>query len=125
MAAPSGSGNPAHGAFIIHLDALKTAVTDPGGLATALYSRGLIDRLAFQRARLTSLAPLEQSQELLSALDGKIAASEAAFDEFLELISTNPVMEDICSLLCETRGKMEKKPDLPTLTYQSLPISLF
>ena len=106
MATP-GSSNPGHEAFLVHLDTLRTAVTDPGGLATALYSRGLIDRLAYQRANLTTLTTLttlERSQELLSALDGKIAASEAAFDTFLSLISGNPVMEDMCAVLSESRG---------------------
>ena len=103
MATP-GSSNPGHEAFLVHLDTLRTAVTDPGGLATALYSRGLIDRLAYQRANLTTLTTLERSQELLSALDGKIAASEAAFDTFLSLISRNPVMEDMCAVLSESRG---------------------
>ena len=103
MATP-GSSNPGHEAFLVHLDTLRAAVTDPGGLATALYSRGLIDRLAYQRANLTTLTMLERSQELLSALDGKIAASEAAFDTFLSLISRNPVMEDMCAVLAESRG---------------------
>ncbi|CAI8016133.1 hypothetical protein GBAR_LOCUS9920 [Geodia barretti] len=102
MATP-GSSNPGHEAFLVHLDTLRAAVTDPGGLATALYSRGLIDRLAYQRANLTTLTMLERSQELLSALDGKIAASEAAFDTFLSLISRNPVMEDMCAVLSESR----------------------
>ena len=103
MATP-GSRNPGHEAFLVQLDTLRTAVTDPGGLAAALYSNGLIDRLAFQRANLTTLATLERSQELLSALDGKMAASEAAFDTFLSVIHRIPVMEDMCALLSESRG---------------------
>lgn len=104
MATPPLSRNPGHEAFLVHLDTLRTAVTDPGGLATALYSQGLIDRLVYQRANLTTLTTLERSQELLSALDGKIAASKAAFDTFLSVISRNPVLEDLCALLSESRG---------------------
>ena len=46
-----------------------------------------VDWLAYQRANLTTLTMLERIQELLYALDGKIATSEAAFDTFLSVIS--------------------------------------
>jgi hypothetical protein len=36
-----------HRSFLKHLNALETAITDPGGLATSLYQEGLIDRLAW------------------------------------------------------------------------------
>lgn len=104
MATPPLSRNPGHEAFLVHLDSLRTAVTDPGGLATALYSQGLIDRLVYQRANLTTLTTLERSQELLSALDGKIATSKAAFDTFLSVMSRNPILEDLRALLSESRG---------------------
>ena len=51
MATP-GSSNPGHEAFLVHLDTLRAAVTDPGGLATALYSRG-----AHRSARLPESQP--------------------------------------------------------------------
>ena len=44
---------------ILSLDTLKTAVTDTCGLVTGLYARGLIDRLHYQRAHLTTLSQLE------------------------------------------------------------------
>lgn len=50
-------------AFLTHLDTLRTAITDPGHLATQLYAKGLLTPLAHQRAQLASLAPLERSQE--------------------------------------------------------------
>ena len=78
---------------------------DPGGIATALYSLGLIDRLNYQKATLTNLAPLERSQDLLSVVDARIASDEGAFDTFLFILSQDPVMEEICRLLWQTRGR--------------------
>lgn len=101
----SSSTNPGHEAFLVHLGALRTAIIDPGGIATELYSRGLIDRLNYQKATLTSLAPLERSQDLLSVLDARLAFDEGAFDTFLSILSQNPVMEEICRLLRQTRGR--------------------
>ena len=92
-------------AFLAHLDALRTAITDPGHLATQLYSAGLITQLAHQRAGLTTLAPLERSNELLTALDGRLATDDGAFDKFLSVLSSDPVMEEMCSKIRETRGE--------------------
>ena len=53
-------------------------VTDPGGLAVELYSNGLIDRVARERASLATVAPLERSRELLQKLENRIESEEAA-----------------------------------------------
>ena len=105
LMATSQKNSPGYEAFLVHLGSLRTAITDPGGLATELYAQGLIDRLNYQRANLSTLAPLERSQDLLSALDCKLASDESAFDRFLEAIGKNPVMEDVCTMLWESRGK--------------------
>ena len=91
-------------AFIAHLDALRTAITDPAHLATQLYSAGLITQLAHQRAGLTTLASLERSNELLTTLDGRLATDEGAFDKFLSVLSSDPVMEEMCRKLRDTKG---------------------
>ena len=104
MAAYSSS-NPGYEAFLVHLATLRTAITDPGELATKLYAQGLIDRLSYQRAVLQSGAPLERSQALLSVLDAKLALKESAFDTFLAVLSQDPTMEDVCKLLWESRGE--------------------
>ena len=89
--------------FLQHLNALETAITDPGGLATLLYQEGLIDRLAWQRADNTlSLAVLERSRELLQKVEVKIENEEEAFDKFLSILSRDPSMEDICRRLRTT-----------------------
>ena len=94
-----------HRSFLKHLNALETAITDPGGLATSLYQEGLIDRLAWQRADNTpSLAVLERSRELLQKVEVKIENEEEAFDKFLSILSRDPSKEDICSRLRTTRG---------------------
>lgn len=103
--ATSSSQNPGYGAFLVHLDRLRTAITDPGGLATGLYARGLIDRLNYQRATLTTLSQLERSQDLLRVLDGRLASDAGAFDTFLTVMGQDPVMEEICQLLWESRGE--------------------
>ena len=103
----ASSKSKTHGyeAFLVHLGSLLTAITDPGGLATDLYSQGLISRLSYQRAHLLSLAPLERSQDLVSALDSKLSSDESAFDKFLTVLGKDAVMEDICTMLWESRGK--------------------
>ena len=96
---------PGYRAFLRHIDTLRTAITDPGHLATQLYAKGLLTSLAHQRANLASLAPLERSQELLSALDGSIASDEGTFDTLLSVLSQDPVMEELCGKLRESRGE--------------------
>ena len=92
-------------AFLTHLDALRKVLTDPAHLATQLYSAGLITQLAHQRAGLATLAPLERSNELLTALDGRLATDEGAFDKFLSILMSDPVMEEMYRKLKETRGE--------------------
>ena len=96
---------PGYRALLTHLSTLRTAITDPGHLATQLYANGLLTSLAHQRANLASLAPLERSQEILSALDGRIAYDEEAFEKLLSVLSQDPVMEELCGKLRENRGE--------------------
>ena len=95
---------PGYRSFLRHLKELESAITDPGGLAVELYSHGLIDRMARQRASLPSMAQLERSRELLHRLEEKIESMEAAFDIFLSILVREPTTEDICRKLRATRG---------------------
>ena len=104
MASPQRE-SPGYRAFLTHLDALKVAITDPGHLATQLYSAGLIPQLAHQNANLDTVAPLNRSGQLLTALDGRLATDEGAFDKFLSVLSLDPVMEEMYRKLRETRGE--------------------
>ena len=94
-----------HRSFLKQLNALETAITDPGDLATSLYQEGLIDRLAWQRADNTpSLAVQERSRELLRKVEVKIERDDEAFDKFLSILSKDSSKEDICRRLRTTRG---------------------
>ena len=95
---------PGYHSFRKHLKELESVVTDPGGLAVQLYSIGLIDRVAKQRASLPSVTQLERSRDLLQKLEDKIEFSEAAFDEFLSILDHDPTMEDVCKILRASRG---------------------
>jgi len=43
---------PGYRTFLTHIHTLRTAITDPGHLATQLYAKGLLTSLAHQRANL-------------------------------------------------------------------------
>ena len=105
MAASLMRSRPGHHSFRRHLSELELAVTDPGRLAVELYSIGLIDRVARQRASLGSVVSVERSRELLLSLESKIEQDEGNFDKFLSILDRNPTMEDICEKLRATRGK--------------------
>ena len=79
-------------------------MTDPGGLAIQLYSKGLIDQVALQRASLTSVTRLERSRELLQKLEDKVKSDKAIFYDFLSILTGDPTMEDICTKLRATSG---------------------
>ena len=98
-----------HRSIRTHLKTLEKAITDPGGLATSLHEKGLIDYLAWQRAEIASAAVLERSRELLQKVMVKIENDEAAFDKFLSILSEDPSMEDICRRLRTTRGTLQKQ----------------
>ena len=110
MASPQRE-SPGYRAFLTHLDGLRTAITDPGHLATQLYSAGLITQLAHQNANLDIVAPLERSGQLLTALDGRLATDEGAFEKFLSVLSSDPVMEDMYRKLRQTRGESNIETD--------------
>ena len=78
---------PSHHSFRGHLSELELAVTDPGRLAVALYSIGLVDRVARQRASLGSVVSVERSRELLQTLESKIEQDEGNFGKFLSIYS--------------------------------------
>ena len=110
MASPQRK-SPGYRAFLTHLDALKVAITDPGHLAMQLYSAGLIPQLAYQNANLDTVAPLNRSGQLLTALDGKLATDEGAFDKFLSILGSGPVMPEMYRKLRETRGERNMDTD--------------
>ena len=72
----------------------------------ALYSIGLVDRVARQRASLGSVVSVERSRELLQTLESKIEQDEGNFDKFLSILDRNPTMEDICEKMRATRGTL-------------------
>ena len=71
-----------------------------------LYSKGLIDLVAKERASLMALAPIERSRELLQKLEDKIKSQEDAFEKFLSILVRYPTFEDICTKLRDTRGNL-------------------
>ena len=104
MATSSSTIQRQHHAFRKNLKILETAITDPGGLATSLYGKGLIDRLAKQRAHSQSATILERNRELLDKLEARIENDVTAFDTFLHILDSDPTMEDICRMLRADRG---------------------
>ena len=106
MAGTSTCYSPGYRSFLKHLKELESAVTDPGGLAVQLYSNGLIDKVAKERASIIALAPTERSRELLQKLDDKIKSQEEAFEQFLSILVREPTFEDICTKLRATRGNL-------------------
>ena len=96
---------PSHPSFRRHLSELELAVTDPGRLAVELYSIGLVDRVARQRASVGSVVSVERSRELLQTLESKIEQNEGNFDKFLSILDRNPTMKDVCEKMRATRGK--------------------
>ena len=104
MSGTSTCSRPGYLSFLKHLKELESAVTDPGGLAVELYSNGLIDKVAKERASLISLAPVERSRELLQKLEDRIESQEAVFEKFLSILVRDPTFEDVCTKLRTTRG---------------------
>ena len=106
MAGTSTCSRPGYLSFLKHLKELESAVTDPGGLAVELYSNGLIDKVAKERASLISLAPVERSRELRQKLEDRIEPQEAVFEKFLSILVRDPTFEDLCTKLRATRGNL-------------------
>ena len=103
MATSLMRSRPGHHSFRRHLSELES---DPGRLAVELYSIGLVDRVARQRASLGSVVSVERSRELLQTLESKIEQDEGNFDKFLSILDRNPTMEDICEKMRVTRGTL-------------------
>ena len=58
-----------------------------------------------------TVAPMNRSGQLLTALDGRLATDEGAFDQFLSVLSSDPVMEEMYRKLRETRGERNMETD--------------
>ena len=71
-----------------------------------LYSIGLIDRVARQRASLGSVVSVERSRELLQTLESNIEQDEGNFDKFLSILDRNQTMKDVCEKMRVTRGTL-------------------
>ena len=112
------TSNPGHRSYREHLPELETAVTNPGRLGVELYSIGLIDREAKERASLVSASQLERSRELLGTLETKIELEKKNFDKFLSILHRDPTMQDIWERLTTTRGSWDNS-NLADFLYKS------
>ena len=91
-------------AFRQHFYDLETAITPPGNLISRLYAAGLITKgvrdEAYDESRTQRCCYC-----LLTAVESKISINEAAFDTFLSVLSQDAAMEELCTILRETKGE--------------------
>ena len=83
---------------------LSNEISDPGWLASELYSRDMISRDMRQKIEAFS-APV-QTRKLLSAVEDQIISSpESKFSDFLDILHSEPSLEHLARELEEAYGE--------------------
>ena len=85
---------------------LSEGISDPGWLATQLYSRDMISRNMRREAELETIPAPTRTRKLLSAVEDQIITSpELKFRDFLYILHSEPSLEHLARKLEETCSK--------------------
>ena len=87
---------------------LNNGISDPGWLASELYSRGMISSNVRQEAQLETLAAPTRTHKLLSAVEHQIKTNPTSkFRDFLYILHRDPSLEHLARMLEEACSKLE------------------
>ena len=87
---------------------LNNGISDPGWLASELYSRDMISSNVRQEAQLQTLASPTRTHTLLSAVEHQIKTSPTfKFRDFLYILHSEPSLEHLARMLEEACSKLE------------------
>ena len=104
-------------AFQMCFAVLCNGISDPGWLASELYSRDMISRDVRQEAELETLSSSKRTRKLLSAVEDQIVTSHKhKFRDFLDILHSEPSLEHLAGKLEEACSKF----CILATTYQSL-----
>ena len=85
---------------------LSDGISDPGWLASELYSRDMISRDMRQAAQLETLPALTRTRNLLSAVEGQLVTSPTSkFRDFLDILHREPSLDHLARKLEEAYSK--------------------
>ena len=88
---------------------LSDGISDPGWLATQLYSRDMISSNVRQEAQLETLAAPTRTHKLLTAVEHQIKTSPTSkFREFLDILHSEPSLEHLAGKLEEAYTPFSK-----------------
>ena len=87
---------------------LSDGISDPGWLASELYSRDMISRDARQEAQLETLPASTRTRKLLSAIEDQIKTSPVSkFRGFLDILHSEPSLKHLARKLEEAYCKLQ------------------
>ena len=93
-------------AFQKHFAVLCDGISDPGWLASELYSRDMISRDMRREAQLETTPAPTRTRNLLSAVEDQILTSpEPKFRDFLYILHSEPSLEHLARKLEEACSK--------------------
>ena len=85
---------------------LSNGISDPGLLASELYSRDMISSNLRQEAQLERIPAPTRTHKLLSAVEGQIKTSpELKFRDFLYILHSEPSLDHLARKLEEAYGE--------------------
>ena len=91
-------------AFLKCFAVLNDGISDPGWLATQLYSNGMISR--DMRREVEAFSAPMQTRKLLSAVEDQIISSpESKFTDFLDILYSEPSLEHLARKLEQAYGE--------------------
>ena len=93
--------------FQKHFAVLCEGISDPGLLATQLYSRDMISRDMRREAELETIPAPTRTRKLLSAVEDQIITSpEPKFSDLLNILHSEPSLEHLAKMLEEACSKL-------------------
>ena len=94
--------------FQKHFAVLCKRISDPGWLASELYSRDMISHNMRQEAQLETLSAPTRIRKLLSAVEDQIVTSPASkFRDFLDILHSEPSLDHLARKLEEAYSKLK------------------
>ena len=101
-----GADSAEYQAFQSCFAILSNGITEPGWLATELYSRDMISRDMRQEVQLETVPALIRTRKLLSAVEDQILTSpQPKFGDFLYILHSEPSLEHLARTLEEAYSK--------------------
>eukprot|EP00731_Ephydatia_muelleri_P004522 Em0002g698a len=91
-----------------HYSDLVGTIQDPAGLASSLYSRGLISQTVRDEIQQRDLITKRKNEILINAVEAQVTTDPSMFQVFMEVLKEEPSLSTIVERMCVLGGTSSK-----------------